>query len=633
MNNVGKNRKTLLLYFLRGSKRYFIISVIFAMLVSVLDLINPKIISFAVDCVLSDKKQKVPEFAVNLLSDINEKLIVFEGDAYYFNSEYFGSRLYLIAGLIATVAFLAVLCRYFFKQFNARGEGKLVQRMRNLLYEHIIHLPVSWHNANQTGDIIQRSTSDVETIRNFVAEQLTNLIRVVVLIILSVIFMAGINVPLTFVAIILVPVIILYSLFFHNKIAASFQKVDTMEGRLSAMVQENLTGVRVVRAFGREAYEKKRFEQFNEKYMNTWIHLMKLLSAFWATSDFVSGLQVLLIASFGAVFCVKGTLSPGDYIAFISYNAMLTWPVRMLGRVISDMSKAGISIDRIRYIMNSKVEEDAENALKGDDAPMNQDIVFDNVSFEFDRVEKNAEGEAVVVSVKKHDEQAEVLKNVSFTIPAGKTVGILGGTGSGKSTLVHLLDRLFDLTEGEGKITIGGKDIRGINRKWLRENIGIVLQEPYLFSGTLAENIAITQKEQKMDRVKAAAKIASLDEAVEKFGKGYETYVGERGVTLSGGQKQRTAIAQTVIRNTPIMIFDDSLSAVDAETDIKIRKALEEKAKGTTTIIIAHRISTLMNADKIIVLENGRVAEEGTHDELLQKKGIYNKVFNLQHAV
>jgi len=297
------------------------------------------------------------------------------------------------------------------------------------------------------------------------------------------------------------------------------------------------------------------------------------------------------------------------------------------------MSKAGISIDRIRYIMNSKVEEDAENALKGDDAPMNQDIVFDNVSFEFDRVEKNAEGEAVVVSVKKHDEQAEVLKNVSFTIPAGKTVGILGGTGSGKSTLVHLLDRLFDLTEDEGKITIGGKDIRRINRKWLRENIGIVLQEPYLFSGTLAENIAITQKEQKMDRVKAAAKIASLDEAVEKFGKGYETYVGERGVTLSGGQKQRTAIAQTVIRNTPIMIFDDSLSAVDAETDVKIRKALEEKAKGTTTIIIAHRISTLMNADKIIVLENGRVAEEGTHDELLQKKGIYNKVFNLQHAV
>ncbi len=598
-------RRSMLMYFLKGNIRFFVLSVILAVVMSGLDLINPRIIAFTVDSVLGDKEPEVPGFVLAFIEKMG-------------GMEYLRSHLWLIALAVVLVALGAALGRYLFRLFNAMGGEGLVRRMREKLYDHIVHLPLSWHNRNQTGDIIQRCTSDVDTIRNFLAEQLVTLVRVIILIALAIFFMLQLNTKLTLVAILLIPVIVGYSLVFHNKIGESFLEVDNMEGRLSAMVQENLTGVRVVRAFGREAYERERFEKSNEEYMNTWIHLMKLLSAFWATGDLASGLQVLLIAGVGAVFCVHGEITAGEYIAFISYNAMLTWPVRMLGRVISEMSKSGVSIDRICYIMNSPVEQDAEDALTPD---MRGDIVFDHVSFTYDA--ESEEGKSAGV-------QGAVLEDVSFTVKAGTTVGILGGTGSGKSTLLHLLDHLYDLEEGQGRVTIGGVDVRKIKLDHLRRNIGIVLQEPYLFSGTLAENIALTQDTLEMPSVKAAAKVAALHESVKKFSKGYETYVGERGVTLSGGQKQRTAIAQMLIRKPPIMIFDDSLSAVDAETDARIRRGLAQEVQGATTLLIAHRISTLMNADRIVVLDHGRVAEEGTHEELLARNGIYSRIYHLQ---
>ena len=340
-----------------------------------------------------------------------------------------------------------------------------------------------------------------------------------------------------------------------------------------------------------------------------WTHLMRLLSAFWMSSDMISNLQMLVVISYGAIITVNNGMSAGNYIAFIAYNSLLLWPVRSLGRTIANMSKAGISIDRLRYIMNSEMEEDKPNAVTPD---LLQDIEFKNVSYQYE------------------NGSTEVLENVSFKIKAGTTFGILGGTGSGKSTLMYLLDRLYQLPDDHGQITIGGVDIRDMKAEWIRQNIGMVLQEPYLFSRSLSENIKIAKQSADMKEIRTAAKIASLDEAISHFKEGYNTYVGERGVTLSGGQKQRAAIAQMLIRKPPIMIFDDSLSAVDAETDAKIRAGLKDNISESTVILISHRITTLMAADHIIVLDKGRVVEEGTHEQLLEKQGIYRRIFEMQ---
>ncbi len=587
-------RTKMLLYFLEGSKRYFVASILFACLVSVLDLINPKIISYTVDSILDSQNVVLPDFLNSWIDSIG-------------GAAYLRANLWLIALAVLIVAALGALCRFLFNLFNSIGAEHLVRSMRNSLFDHILHLPFAWHSENHTGDIIQRCTSDVEQIKVFLSEQLTALFRIVVMICLTMYFMFAMNWKLSLAAAIFIPMIVSYSLFFHSRIGSAFEKADIEEGKLSSIVQENLTGVRVVRAFGREKYEQTRFEKQNSNYTNMWVHLMKLLAAFWMSSDLFSYGQVITVLAYGAVLSVNGEITAGNYIAFISYTMMLMWPIRNLGRVISNLSKAGISIDRLRYIMNSEVEHDEENALTPD---MDQDIVFDNVSYQYE------------------NGTSEILDHVSFTVKAGTTVGILGGTGSGKSTLMYLLDRLYDLKEGT--ISIGGVDIREMKAQWVRQNIGMVLQEPYLFSRSLGENIKIAEPEADMEEIQHAAKIASLDHAIEHFKEGYETFVGERGVTLSGGQKQRAAIAQMLIRKPPIMVFDDSLSAVDAETDAKIRASLKENIGDSTVILIAHRITTLMNADQIIVMDQGKIVESGTHEELLTKNGIYRQIYDLQ---
>jgi ATP-binding cassette subfamily B protein len=278
--------------------------------------------------------------------------------------------------------------------------------------------------------------------------------------------------------------------------------------------------------------------------------------------------------------------------------------------MISEMSKAGVSIERILYIMNSEEEQDCENAVTPN---MADDIVFEHVSFGY--------GEDLV------------LDDISFTIPKGTTFGILGSTGSGKSTLMYLLNRLYDLPKENGRITIGGVDIADMKGEWVRSHIGMVLQEPYLFSRTIAENIGITKKEYSLSEIRKVAEIACLDDTVMDFAQGYDTIVGERGVTLSGGQKQRTAIARMLTQKTPIMVFDDSLSAVDADTDARIRQELHKNLGDSTVILIAHRVTTLMQADCIMVMDQGRIAEMGSHQELMEKQGIYKKIYDMQMSL
>ena len=581
--------------FLKGAKRYFAITVLAAGVTALADMLQPQIIRAAIDCALDGKEGDFPAFVMNAVNSIG-------------GFAYLGKNLWIMAAAIIVVAVFQVGSSYIFRVYNTKASETFVKSMRDQLFSHIQRLPFSWHMKNRTGDIIQRCTSDIETTKSFLSEQLTSVFRIVILLVLSISFMLSMHGILTLIALIPMPLIIGYSIHFHNNIHKGFSDCDENEGKLSAMAQENLAGVRVVRAFGQERAEMEKFTRQNDYYTSLWIRMAKIMSKFWSVSDIFSGIQVMLVVIFGAYFCIHENLSEGEYIAFISYNSMLVWPIRQLGRMISEMSKAGVSIDRVAYIINSPVESDEPDAF---DAPMDGDISFENVSFAYEN-------------------SPELLHNINFTVKAGTTLGILGGTGSGKSTLMLLLDKLYLLEDGCGQITIGGTDIRKIRTAHLRQNIGMVLQEPFLFSRTIAENIGITSPEVNMELIRSAASAAALDETITSFAQGYETMVGERGVTLSGGQKQRAAIARMLTKETPIMIFDDSLSAVDTQTDAKIRQAIAQKFGKASVILISHRITTLSAADKIIVLDRGRIVEEGTHDQLKTAGGIYQQIYETQ---
>ena len=583
----------MLVFFLKGSKRWFALSILAAFLLTSMEMLIPQIISFTVDHVLGSEEMDVSPFVASLIEKLG-------------GIERLADSLWILALAIGIVGLFSALGKYINMYANAKASESMMLHMRKSIFSHLQKLPYSWHSKNQTGDIIQRSTSDVDTIRNFVSEQLTSVFRIVVLISFSLFCMFSMHTMLAIISACFIPIVLGYSTIFRSKIAHYFEECDENEGVLSTIAQENLTGVRVVRAFGREAYEKERFEKQNQHYTNAWIKFCRILNIFWMSGDLISAIQVMTIIVSGAILGANGQLTEGTFIAFVSYNSMLVWPVRQLGRVLSEMSKAGVSIDRIRAIMNAEPEANDATATPS----LSGDIVFSHVSYAYEKV--------------------PVLEDVSFTVKGGSVLGILGSTGAGKSTLMYLLDRLLELEQGS--ITIGGVDIRDIDRVYLRKNIGIVLQEPYLFSRTIGENITITQDHTTPEDLARVTETACLDDTIEGMTEGYDTMVGERGVTGSGGQKQRTAIARMLLQNAPIMIFDDSLSAVDAVTDAKIRELLSRHFGSATVVLISHRITTLMQADHILVMDQGKIAEEGCHKDLLAQGGIYSQIFALQSA-
>jgi ATP-binding cassette subfamily B protein len=571
-------------------------AILFGLLQAIFSMINPRIVQYTVDHIIGSEEEGTLGWASRLIASFG-------------GAEFLRSHLWVVAAAVILLAACAALCRYGFIYFNVKGGEGFVRTMRDQTFTHIQNLPFSWHMTHQTGDIIQRCTTDIDLVKNFLAEQMLSLFNCVITLVAAIVFMFSVNVPLSCLIVLVQPILLAFSVRYRKRISTQFRACDENEGVLSSIAQENLTGVRVVRAFGREAYERQRFDAQGIKVRDTWIKLCQSLSLFWGIVGMISHGQTLLVLAVGTVMTVHGSMTLGALLAMISYATLAGQPVRQLGQIISEMSKASVSIQRLYEIMEAKEEEDLPEA---ETPPMDGDIVYDHVSFGYPG-------------------QPVLLEDINLTIPAGTTLGILGGTGSGKSTLVHLLNRLYDLPEGCGTITIGGVDVSKMKLDWVRGHVGMVLQEPMLFSNSLSDNIAMGASGATFEEVREASRIACLDDTVmHSFAKGYDTEVGERGVTLSGGQKQRAAIARMLLQHTPIMVFDDSLSAVDAETDSKIRAALRSQMKDATCIMISHRISTLMEADQIIVMGRGKILERGTHQELLAQQGIYKKIYDLQ---
>ena len=560
--------------------------------------LSPQIIRYTIDSVIGNDPLQAPAFVIALVENMG-------------GIETLRRNIWICALFILAVSLISGLCDVVRSYTSLEIGETAAWRLRNKLYEHIQKLTYQWHVDCKTGDIIQRCTTDVDNIRNFIHWQLSELMRTVAVFVIALVIMFSMDIFMSLMSLIFVPVILIFSILYFRKVSKEFTRADECEGVLQAAAQENYTGVRVVRAFGREAYEMKKFSGINKEYRNIWVNLGKMLGVFWGMGDLFSGLQLVVIVGVGVWRSVQGDLSPGTFLAFFAYCNFMIWPVRQLGRLLADLSKTLVAANRVREILAAEPETDPPDALTPE---LKGEICFDKVCFKYG--------------------PEPVLRDISFTVKPGESLAILGATGSGKSTLVHLISRLYDLPDEEssGVITIDGIDIRRIARPHLRRHIGLCLQEPFLFSKTIRENIALVNSKLGLTELRGAASVAMVDDTVMSFAEGYDTVIGERGVTVSGGQKQRLAIARMLAGNAPVMIFDDSLSAVDTETDAKIRAALRKRVKDAAVIIISHRISSLMQADKILVLKDGTVEELGSHEELLERNGTYRRIFDLQRG-
>lgn len=491
------------------------------------------------------------------------------------------------------------------------AEG-ITRRLRNYLYDHIQRLSFTYHDNMQTGELLQRSTSDVDALRRLFAEQLNGIGNITLLFLVNFVALLMLNVRLALYSVVVIPFIIGVSLYFFKKVGEVYETYQEQEATLSNRLQENLSGVRVVKAFARQSYEIDMFEVDNQEKYRRGKRLIFMHASFWPVTDIMCGIQMLAGFFLGARMAINGIITPGEYLTYAGLVVLIIWPIRNLGRLITQMSTGLVSFDRVRDI----IREDREPLDAGTYIPedgLRGAVQFKNLHFAYDK-------------------ETPVLHDISFDVEPGQVIALLGSTGSGKTSLVNLLPRFYDYTAGS--LTLDGIELREYPRIWLRRQIGIVQQEPFLFSRSIRENITYGVGRTVSDaEVETAARAAAIHDVILSFPNGYETLVGERGVTLSGGQKQRVTIARTLLKNPRILIMDDATSSVDTETEASIRAALQGLMATRTTFVIAHRIQSVMDADLILVLDNGRIIQRGTHTELLGQPGTYQQIYNLQARI
>lgn len=493
--------------------------------------------------------------------------------------------------------------------FTAEG---VAQRLRNYLFDHIQRLSFSYHDKMQTGELIQRSTSDVDALRRFFSDQAIGVGRILLLFLVNFTAILNLDTTLALASIIVVPILVLVSIFFFRQVTKAYEAYQEQDAVLSTTLQENLAGVRVVKAFARQDFERDKFEKDNQKKFLLGRRLLLMHSTFWPLSDIFCGAQMLGGFVLAAIFAIDGRISVGTYLAYHGLVVWLIWPMRNLGRLIVQTSTGLVSYGRVMEIVRQD-REPLEDGRLHTSEPVRGEIIFENVSFQY-------------------DQGASVLEDISFRCLPGQSIALLGSTGSGKTSLVNLLPRFYDYSSG--RILLDGIELKEYSRKFLRSQIGIVEQEPFLFSRSLKENITYgVGRSVSQEEIEEAARAAAIHDIIISFPDGYETLIGEKGVTLSGGQKQRVAIARTLLKDPRILILDDATSSVDTETEASIRQALQHLMVGRTSFIIAHRIQSVMHADLILVIDHGKIVEQGAHEELLASGSIYPQIHEIQTRI
>lgn len=577
-----------LLYHMRGNRLMYLIAMISVFLTTLFAMTIPLMIRFAIDHVIGGTPAE-------------------SGLTLWFEA-LSGATLFGVGLLILAASLLRALFLFLKGIASAVASERISKRLKDDVMQHLHDVKFEFFSSHDTGDLIQRATSDVETIRKFLSVQVVEIVSIFLMIGIISGLMWSLSPKLTVVALSLIPFVLVFSTLFFFRVKKKFKVADEAEAKVTSMLQENLSGVKVIKALGREPFEHRKFNGLNQDLRDKVYKLILNFAYFWSLSDLVCLMQVILVMYFGALWAIEGTLTLGTVVAFITYENMLLFPIRQLGRVLSELGKTLVAVSRIDEILSAEVDSDPENALTPD---LVGGIEFKNVHFAYPNGE-------------------EILKGMNFAVIPGETIGILGPTGSGKSTIAYLLTRLYEPTQGE--IFLDGIPIQSISKRHLRRQIGLVLQEAFLYARSIGENIAIRGEASEKEIIRAA-EISAIHHNIQQFDRRYETMVGEKGVSLSGGQRQRVAIARTLLNPMPVMIFDDSLSAVDTETDRQIRKGLMENSSFSTVLLISHRITTLMEADRILVVEDGCVTAFDTHEALIQQEGLYKRVWDIQGAI